>query len=122
MLRHKRRPGDDRLQIVPRSKAAKAGHSSLRSEKTGANAIGALAVGAKAIGTLAIGALAIGALAIGAVAIGRLVVRRARIRRIEIDELVVRRLRITEELQGPDKPEIERARSRVFDIEAPGKN
>jgi hypothetical protein len=36
------------------------------------------------------------------VAIGRLAIGRARIRRLEIDELVVRRLRITEQLQTPD--------------------
>jgi hypothetical protein len=53
--------------------------------------------------SLALGALALGALAIGAVAIGRLVVGRARIRHLEIDELVVRRLKVTDELAVPPK-------------------
>ena len=44
---------------------------------------------------------AVGSLAVGAVAVGRLVVGRARIRRLEIDELVVRRLRVTDELTVP---------------------
>lgn len=65
--------------------------------------IGAEAIGATAIGSLAVGALAIGALALGALAIGRLAIGRARIRRVEIDELVVRRLRITEKMQLPDE-------------------
>jgi hypothetical protein len=55
-----------------------------------------------ALGAAAIGAAALGAVAIGALAVGRLVVGQARIRRVEIDELVVRRLRITEELSVPD--------------------
>ena len=58
-------------------------------------------VASRAVGALALGALAIGALAIGALAIGRLAIGRARIRRLEIDELVVRHLRVTEELQAP---------------------
>ena len=65
-------------------------------------------IGAKATGVLAVGAVAIGALAIGALTIGRLAVVRARIRRIEIDDLVVRRLHVTEILQGPNKSEAER--------------
>jgi hypothetical protein len=60
------------------------------------------AVGAKAIGALALGAFAIGALTIGALAIGRLAIGRTRVRRMEIDELVVRRLRVTEAVRGPD--------------------
>lgn len=67
-----------------------------------AASVGAQAVGALALATVAVGAFAIGALAIGALAIGR-----ARIRRLEIDELVVRHLRITEELQTPPKGESE---------------
>jgi hypothetical protein len=63
-----------------------------------------LSVGAQAIGSLALGALAVGALALGAVAIGRIVVGRARIRRVEIDELVVRKLRVTEDLSVPQAP------------------
>ena len=43
--------------------------------------------------------------AVGALAVGRLAVGQARIRRVEIDELVVRRLRITEELQVPHNPD-----------------
>lgn len=72
-------------------------HLRRRSESIGAKAIGTLAIGSVALGALAIGALAVGALAIGRLAIGR-----TRIRRLEIDELVVRRLRITEDMQGPD--------------------
>jgi hypothetical protein len=55
-----------------------------------------------ALGVVAIGAAALGAVAVGALAVGRLAVGQARIRRVEIDELVVRRLRITEELSVPD--------------------
>jgi len=94
MLRDKRHRVDDRRRLVPLFGAAR--HRSIQPQKTGAEATGASAKGAEAIGTLILGALAIGALAIGAVAIGR-----ARIRRLEIDELVVRRLRITEHLQVP---------------------
>jgi hypothetical protein len=52
-------------------------------------------------GALAFGAIALGAVAIGAVAVGRLVIGRARIRRLEIDELIVRRLKVTENLYRP---------------------
>ena len=55
------------------------------------------------IGAIALGALALGALAIGAVAIGRLAIGRARIRRLEIDELVVRKLRVIDEIQAPTR-------------------
>jgi hypothetical protein len=55
----------------------------------------------KSTGALALGAFAIGALAIGALAIGRLAIGRARIRRLEIDELVVRKLRVVDELEIP---------------------
>ena len=57
----------------------------------------------RALGAFALGAAAIGALAIGALAIGRLAIGRARIGRLEIDELLVRRLRVIEELQVPPK-------------------
>jgi len=57
-----------------------------------------------ALGAAAIGAAALGAIAVGALAVGRLAVGQARIRRVEIDELVVRRLRITEELSTPHSP------------------
>jgi hypothetical protein len=57
-----------------------------------------------ALGAVVIGAAALGAVAVGALAVGRLAVGKARIRRVEIDELVVRRLRITEELQVPQGP------------------
>ena len=100
MLHRKRKLAGDRPKPLPETEGA--GHRNVQSEKTGAHATGASATGAQAIGTLILGALAIGALAIGAVAIGRLVIGRARIRRLEIDELVVRRLRITEQLQAPD--------------------
>ena len=63
--------------------------------------IRALAVGAQAIGALAVGALAIGAVALGAVAIGRLAIGRAKIKRMEIDELVVKKVRITDSLETP---------------------
>ena len=58
-------------------------------------------VASQAFGALALGAIAVGALAIGAVAVGKLAIGRARIRRLEIDELVVRHLRVTEELEAP---------------------
>jgi len=77
--------------------------------KVGAGATGAQAVGAQAIGTLALAAIAVGALAIGALAIGRLAIGRARVRRLEIDELVVRRLRVIEQLQSPPNHPIRRA-------------
>jgi hypothetical protein len=89
----------DRLKSIPYSESSdRMRHPSLRSKGSGANALVALAVGAVAIGALAIGALAIGRLAIG----------RARIRRIEVDDLVVRRLQITEKFQAPNKSEVER--------------
>lgn len=84
---------DDRLRTASRSvPSGKLRRLDLRLERPGARALGALAVGA----------VAVGALAIGAVAIGRLAIGRARIRRIEVDELVVRKLRITEALELPD--------------------
>lgn len=58
----------------------------------------------RAVGAVALGAVAIGALAIGALAVGRLAIGRARIRRLEIDELVVRRLRVIEQMQAPEEP------------------
>jgi hypothetical protein len=58
----------------------------------------------KSTGALALGAFAIGALAIGALAIGRLAIGRAKIRRLDIDELVVRKLRVIEELEIPSSP------------------
>jgi len=69
--------------------------------------LGTVRTTAGALGALALGAVAIGALAIGAVAIGRIAVGRARIRRLEIDDLVVRRLRVVEELQVPLRPDSE---------------
>jgi len=75
----------------------------LRAQKIGAQAIGARSTGTQAIGMLAVGAIALGALAIGAMAVGYLSIGRARIRRVEIGDLVVRRLRITEELELPEK-------------------
>ena len=62
--------------------------------------IGARAIGAQAVGSAALAAIAIGALAIGALAIGRLAIGRARIRRLEIDELVVKCLRVIEQLRS----------------------
>lgn len=67
----------------------------------------AVSVGAQAVGALALAAVAIGALAIGALAIGRLAIGRARVRRLEIDELVVRRLRVIEQLQTPSNRDSE---------------
>jgi len=64
--------------------------------------------GSRVLGALALGAIAVGALAIGALAIGRLSVGRARFRRVEIDELVVRKLRVTDRLQAPATSEPER--------------
>ena len=71
------------------------------------------------LGAMALGALATGALAIGALAIGRLVIGRARIGRMEIDELVVRRLRVIEELQNPPGPDEPRAGTRTRQRAAP---
>lgn len=101
-MRYRQRERDVGRLLSPRSERSSRTHDvNLRSESTGAKAIGASAIGTSAIGAAALGALAIGALAIGALAIGRLMIRRARIRRLEIDELVVRRLRITEEARTP---------------------
>ncbi|WP_197893946.1 hypothetical protein [Variovorax sp. RA8] len=66
-----------------------------------AAATGAHAIGTSALGSTLIGAAALGALAIGALSIGRLFVGRARIRRLDIDELVVRRIRVIEQLTPP---------------------
>jgi predicted nucleic acid-binding protein len=71
--------------------------------------IGAQAVGAVAFGALALGALTIGALAVGALAIGKLGIRHARLGRVEIDELVVRKLRVTDEFEEPDRTPHEQA-------------
>jgi hypothetical protein len=57
---------------------------------------------AAAAGSLAVGALAVGAVALGALAIGRLMIGHARIRRLEIDELLVRKLRISESVESVD--------------------
>ena len=98
MLHSKRRFTDHRLKAHPHLKArSKSDRLYHRSQKIGGEAIGAQAIGTKALGTLAIGALAIGALTIGWLSIGR-----ARIRRVEIGDLVVRRLRITDELVLPE--------------------
>ena len=59
----------------------------------------------RSLGAQAIGAVAFGALAIGAIAIGRLAIGHARVRRLEIDELVVRRLRVTQALETPPAAE-----------------
>jgi len=92
MNTHGSRLDGDSLKTLSRFEPrGKAHHRILRSESVGAKAIGALAVGAIAFGALAFGAVAIGALAIG----------RTRIRRVEIDDLVVRRLRITEDMHLP---------------------
>jgi hypothetical protein len=61
------------------------------------------ALRAVSVGGLALGAVALGAFAIGAMAIGRLAIGRARIKRLEIDELIVRRLRVIEEVEVPEK-------------------
>ena len=58
---------------------------------------------ARAVGALALGALALGALAIGAIARLPMAIGRARVRRLEIDELIVRKLRVTDDLHVPDK-------------------
>ncbi len=66
-----------------------------------ANKLQAIGGRSRTVGALAFGAIAVGTVAIGALAIGRLVIGRARIRRLEIDDLVVRRLHVTEDLQAP---------------------
>ena len=104
MLHRKAGIADSRLKGHPGSEAlSRRGRVYVRSQEIGAEAIGAQAIGTKVIGTLAVGAIAIGALAIGALAIGRLSIGRVRIRRVEIDDLVVRRLRVTDELELPEK-------------------
>jgi len=65
----------------------------------------AASVGAQAVGAIALAVVAVGAFAVGALAIGALAIGRARVRRLEIDELVVRRLRITEKLHVPSNRE-----------------
>jgi hypothetical protein len=101
-MRYRERERNVSRLLLPRSERSRNWHDlKLRSESAGATAMGATAIGTSAIGAVALGALAIGALALGALAIGRLAIGRARIRRLEIDELVVRRLRITEEAQLP---------------------
>src|SRR4051812_15226351 len=69
--------------------------------KIPAAATGAHAVGTVALASIAMGAVAVGALALGALSIGRLFVGRGRIRRLEIEELVVRRVRVLEQLTMP---------------------
>ena len=61
----------------------------------------ALAIGAQALGAFAIGTVALGAIAVSALAIARLAVGKARIRHLHIDELVVRRVRVVEQLSLP---------------------
>ena len=68
---------------------------------------GRTGIAAQSFGAVALGAIAIGALAIGALAIGKLAIGRARIRRLEIDELIVRQLRVTDELHVPSMPDPE---------------
>jgi hypothetical protein len=58
----------------------------------------------RAVGALAVGALALAAFAAGAVVIGRLTIGRARIRRLEIDELLVRKIRLTDGLEAARQP------------------
>ena len=90
------------MTIRARDEIGRHTFTAARLEKS--NAAPALAtVGMQAIAALGFGALAIGALAIGAVATGRLAIGRVRVRRVEIDELVVRRLRVSEDLQTPSK-------------------
>jgi hypothetical protein len=84
-------PSGVAMNLMP-SKSARA----LPAAATGAHAIGTVA-----LGSVLIGAVALGALAIGALSIGRLSVGRSRIRRLEIDELVVRRIRVIEQLTPP---------------------
>ncbi len=104
MLHRKRRFSDRRpLAHSHSGTLSESDRYYLRSQKIGGQAIGAQATGTKAIGTLAVGAIAIGALAIGALAIGYLSIGRVRIRRIEVGDLVVRRLRIIDELELPEK-------------------
>jgi hypothetical protein len=101
MIAHSSKPSrESNASIALDERAAgKAEISRHQAIEIGAQGIGAEAIGAQAIGVLAISAVAVGALAIGALAIGRLVIGRARIRRLEIDELVVRRLRVIDDLQ-----------------------
>lgn len=71
-------------------------------ERSRPHAVPALAIGAQALGALALGTVALGAVAVAALAISRLAVGKARVRHLHIDELVVRRVRIVEQLSLPD--------------------
>jgi hypothetical protein len=106
MSYRKFRLADNRSKLLPRRRSP-GGIRDVkhRSQAIGAQAIGTRAIGSTVIGSLALGAVAIGAMAIGALVIGRLVIGRARIRRLEIDDLVVRRIHITEGMQMPGKSE-----------------
>jgi hypothetical protein len=66
-----------------------------------ANELQTISGRSRSLGALALGAIAVGTVAIGALAISRLVIGRARIRRLEIDDLIVRRLQITEDFKAP---------------------
>lgn len=98
MLLHKKRPVEHRPRI---------GQLESSSNNLTPTHVRAPTAGARAVGAMAVGALAVGALAIGALAIGRLVIGRTRIRRLEIDELVVRRLHVTESVEAPSTPPTE---------------
>ena len=104
MLRRKRQLVGDGVRTSPDAESSGRG----RRRSLRAQSVGAESVGAKAVGTLAVGAVAIGALAIGALAIGRLAIGHMRVRRFEVDELVVRKLHITEELRVPNKSDAEK--------------
>jgi len=84
-------------------------HKIARVHTVAAVATGAQALGTLAVGSVALGAFALGALTIGALAIGRLAIGKAKIKRLEIDELVVRRLRVAEQLAPPPEPGAETA-------------
>jgi hypothetical protein len=85
-----------RRQLQPR------GLASIAPDHSRPRAVPALAVGAQALGAVALGTIALGAVAVATLAIGRLAVGKARIRRLHIDELVVRRVRVVEQLSLPD--------------------
>lgn len=109
MSYRKSRLADNRLKILPRSGTLDGRRDlKLRSQAIGAEAIGTRAIGSTVIGSLAAGAVAIGAMTIGALVIGRLVIGRTRIRRVEIDDLVVRRMHITEKIQMPAELEADK--------------
>ena len=88
-------------------------HAPMTPERSRPHAVPALAIGAQALGALALGTVALGAIAVAALAISRLAIGKARVRHLHIDELVVRRVRVVEQLSLPDQAPAESATDNV---------